>query len=372
VTGFVFFTVKGLNLEKLLNSLAKEGLFVYGCRRGYRELTFRTVSNDSAKVVAILSERCYDYSVSSGKSVVSAAKFFVKRSGLIAAAALFILAVIIPGFITADIEIYGLETYGSGEITAFLAQNGIGTGFKRHNKDAVNKAVTAGFSGIAFCASYYSGTVLIINVVEAEKMPAVMSKEPQDVLSPADGVLLRLIVYNGTALCKAGDAVQKGQVLIGGFRLTPGGDQVPVRALGEAYAEIELSYTVEFYSVRQELARTGNSVTEAYVLVFGGQYPKQRNENKYKNFETEYSESFVTYNNFLPLSQKTVTYYELEEVTVREDFEKIKRALVSDAEEKATADALKTGRILSCKTDIINEGNCKKIVTKIKVEVRLV
>jgi similar to stage IV sporulation protein len=74
---------------------------------------------------------------------------------------------------------------------------------------------------VSFVSAQYKGVVLYIKIVETENPPDVIDSTPKDLTASHRGKISKLLVYQGTPLVKAGDTVEKGQVIIGGYRESP-------------------------------------------------------------------------------------------------------------------------------------------------------
>ena len=370
IKGYTAITVKGLNIEKLINRLSKEGIAIYrASRQEHKRLDFCVEYASRQKVIACLDNLCYNYQIEGDKGLLPLIRLLLKRAGLVAGCLIFAAALFFSSLFVADVRVSGCESIDPLGVAECARQAGAaGFSFNKPSAREIEKRIYESFGNISFVSASYKGLVLHIEVVEAQPAPAVIDNSPKDLVSQFDGKINRLIVYQGTPLVKAGDAVKKGQVLIGGFREKPGGERIPLRAMGEAYGVVELVYTERFECVRTELSRTGRFAEQIYIELFGLAFPVKRPDAGYATFEEETESCFIFFNNFLPARLVTVRRYETEPVTVREDFEKVKKVLVEEAQRKALEQAEKEGRVLGSSVSIRDEGDIKYIEVTLSVE----
>jgi hypothetical protein len=92
IGGGIRFNINGLNIEKLLNRLYGMGLPLYNVSRTqYKNLCFTGPSSCGKKVIAVLDKLCYNYTKAEQKGIFTLIKSALKRAGLIAGAALFVV-----------------------------------------------------------------------------------------------------------------------------------------------------------------------------------------------------------------------------------------------------------------------------------------
>ncbi len=369
IGGGIRFNINGLNIEKLLNRLYGMGLPLYNVSRTqYKNLCFTVPSSCGKKVIAVLDKLCYNYTKAEQKGIFTLIKSALKRAGLIAGAALFALGAFASAFFLYEIRIYGCDRVDPLSVLKSVNEAGAEEKtFFRADSAKVERAIYSNFSLVAFVSAQYKGVVLYIKIVETENPPDVIDSTPKDLTASHRGKISKLLVYQGTPLVKAGDTVEKGQVIIGGYRESPDGSRIPVRAMGEAYGVVELVYTEVFERVKSIECRSGRSITEKHIEFAGMKFPIS-SADVYPSCDTEINSSYIFKNNFLPARLITVTYYEKVRVTVTQDFEKVKKIITEEAEKKAATKAQKEGRITETITAVKDEGDIKYIITKVYVE----
>lgn len=371
VKGFIRFNVYGLNIEKLINKLKNLNISLINVKRKHhKKLQFTVNYYDSKKVIACLDNLCYNYKKTEGKGVYPFLKQFFKRTGLICGAIIFVFCIICSTFFVYEIKINGCKTIDTLSIIKSINDIGITKkSFKKSSCKDIENAIYSNNPQIAFVSARYKGLVLYIEIVEKENSPQIIETTPKDIVSCYKGKINRLIVYQGTPLVKVGDSIEKGQVIIGGYRINPADEtQIPVRAMGEVYGVIELSYNQIFECEKTVQSRSGNCITQSYIEIFGMNFPQKNIDIAYNNYETETKYSYIFKNNFLPAKLVTTNFYETKSVTLTQDFEKAKKVLIENAEKEAKQKAEQQGKVIEIITTVEDKGQIKYINTMVKVE----
>ena len=134
------------------------------------------------------------------------------------------------------IDIQGAGAY-AGEVRAFLAQIHVQPGIRRNAVDLaqLREDLEWRLPRVKWVQTAFSGVTLRVRLIEGTTAET-ENETPGDVVAAADGVLTRLTTLAGTPVCRAGEAVRRGQVLIRGEERGKDGAPVPVKARGEAIA----------------------------------------------------------------------------------------------------------------------------------------
>ena len=370
IKGSVCFKVNGLNIEKLLNNLNKQDVSLYNVvRKEYKKLNFSVSYLHSKKVIACLDNMCYNYQITASDGIIPFFKLLYKRTGLIAGLLLFVAVMFASTFFISEIKVYGCKNIDPQNIISSINSMGVSEkSFNNANCNSIERAIYEKHDNVAFVSASFKGLILYIKIVETEPIPVVIDTNVSDIVASFKGKINRLLVFQGTPLVKAGDNVEKGQVLIGGYRLKPDGTQIPVRAMGEAYGVVELNYSEIFENSKIVLSRTGKVTEYQHIEFYGMNFPQKNVNIAYNTYETETHYSYIFKNNFLPARLVTVKYFETESCIVTEDFERVKKILIPEAEKKAVTNAQQEGKVISFETVIKDEGKIKYINTKVLVE----
>lgn len=158
----------------------------------------------------------------------------------------------------------------AGEVRLFLEEEGLRPGMRRQNVSplAVQEKLQWRLPEVKWVWVKMQGVTLQIRLENGE--PGRQQAGRGHVVAACDGILERLTVFSGTAVCKAGDAVKKGQVLIRGEETGPDGEMAAVQAGGQAMAYVQLQSSVRISTRELLTSPTGRTAARwVYCTPFG-------------------------------------------------------------------------------------------------------
>ena len=258
----VRFGISGLSPEKLLNEARKRGMALDAvARKQDRRVEVSCASRDYASLRALGEERGFSVSDPEPVGLFKAWRRLLGRPGLLAGIVCCLgLILYAMGFVW-QISIENAGAY-AGEVRQFLWENQIYPGVRRSEIDLsrLQEALEWRLPQVKWVRMRYEGVVLVIHLEEGVPPPRVETEGKNGhVVAQADGLLLRLTVYAGTAEAKAGDFVREGQVLIRGEERAGDGSVIPVMARGEAWARQWISVQAQSSLKEIRSAGTGNT-----------------------------------------------------------------------------------------------------------------
>lgn len=165
-----------------------------------------------------------------------------------------------------DIEYQGNEKYTDDELGHFLESMEIGCGIPKSDVscEGIEEALRNEFEGITWVSARLSGTRLYVHIKENEVPLEVPVKDetPCDLTAAYDGVITSIVVRSGIAMVKAGDTVEKGQVLVSGrLPVTDDSETVVaehlIRADADVTARIRRTETKEIPVWHRKEVKTG-------------------------------------------------------------------------------------------------------------------
>ncbi len=132
----------------------------------------------------------------------------------------FFLFLFSLSFFVWDIEYRGNTLYTDNQLEHYLDSLGIRCGILKHTVscDALEEALREEYEGITWVSAQVSGTRLYVHIKENEvplEIP-VKDETPCDLIADSDAVISSIVVRSGIPMVKAGDTVEKGQVLVSG------------------------------------------------------------------------------------------------------------------------------------------------------------
>lgn len=237
--GRVRVRLTGLGAERALNVLWKKGVQMYHVRRSRMRGVEMEVAQGAQKTVEeVAREKGFRLAVLNqgwGRKLKEGLK---KRWGLALGVVLGLCLSAQAMLYIWQVEVGDAGKY-AGEVRLFLMEEGLRPGIRKDKVDLkkVQEALQWRLPKVKWVWVKKEGSKLSIRLEEGIS-PQETGNETGDVVAARDGVLQRLTVFAGTPVCKEGEAVEKGQVLIRGEEKGENGEMVPVRAEGEAIAKI--------------------------------------------------------------------------------------------------------------------------------------
>jgi similar to stage IV sporulation protein len=241
------------------------------------------------------------------------------RPGIAAGALLFAVTLYLSTMFIWDIEIKGAENIPEEEITEKLAALGCGVGsfIPSINFYELCNDYLAETGNVSWISVNLRGTVAYVELRE-RVMPeeSEISDTPANIVAASDGIVERVEVYSGIAAVKAGDPVEKGQLLISGIIDSTAVGYRAIRAKGKVIAQTAALLEVEVPLDTTEKVYTGNTYNEKTIKIFGKSinlFIKGR--NFYEKYDTiEEIRNVTLFDDLrLPMTVRTVTYREYTE-----------------------------------------------------------
>lgn len=243
--GYVCFTAHGGFTERFLNLCGKNEIHLWSLTRSDSTITACTSAKDYKKIRVCTSRSGMKAAIASKHGLPFFIQKHRKRIGLLYGAVFAVCFLSIMSTMIWSINVNGNNAVTEQQIIEALAQAGVKHGTFRKSVDAVSVRfyVMEKLPEISYITLNVLGSCLEVKVAEQADAPRLSDTSvPCDVVSRFDGQIAALEVYHGTALHKKGEAVRKGEALVGGFtELTNGA--VKFRH-AEAYAVLRTDITV--------------------------------------------------------------------------------------------------------------------------------
>ena len=262
------FTLTGLNLERFMNTLQKEGVPLLSARRADRRtLECACYLRDLPRVRQLAGEKGWRVTRERPAQLAAVLGALRRRPGALVGAALALAAALVLSQFVWRVEINGAGPYRA-DIAAYLEEAGYVPGARRDALDAsaLERNLTLRYPEVAWFHAYVSNVTLVVDVTRGVPMPELPSAQPGDVVALRDGIVDSVRVYAGTAAVQAGDAVRAGQVLIRGEERGADGATVPVAARGAVTARCWLTHTVEMSMLEIHSEETGREAAVQQIV----------------------------------------------------------------------------------------------------------
>ena len=256
--------------EKTLQYLAEMGYILHDVRMTDTLTVTVTVSREDGKVIERhLGKKGYRVVSYKKAGLYWKATELIRRPVLLAGLVIYIFfAVYIPSHIY-FVQVTGNETVSERKIVEAAAACGVGFGANRRSirSEKVKNALLQEIPELQWVGVNTVGCVAVISVKEREPTVKPVDKTPCSIVAARDCVIRKITVIQGTPLCKVGDGVKAGQVLVSGYKDYGIAQQLSY-AEAEIYGETEHKISV----VAPDSAQFRGAVTgeeTKYSLVFG-------------------------------------------------------------------------------------------------------
>lgn len=265
--GSVRIVVRGGNLEKLINELAKEGIEIWDVRSlPERKMEMNVQLSDYFSLRPLLKRTGCRMSVKRRSGVPFLLARLWRRKIFIAGFALFIAIIFALSSLVWDIEVQGNENISTEDVLRAAREEGIYPFqwiFRLQKQDKLSAELTRKLAGSSWVGVSRSGTRITIQVVEATRPKEQELRSPSHLVSSSDAVITQIYSERGQPQVRKHDRVRKGQVLIAGIQ----GNEFVV-AKGEIKGIVWHEYNIEVPLVRKQNVYTGEKKERGY-LFFG-------------------------------------------------------------------------------------------------------
>ncbi|MBR2327388.1 MAG: sporulation protein YqfD [Clostridia bacterium] len=195
-----------------------------------------------------------------------------KRVGFLIGTALFFALIAFCSSFVWDINIYGLETISESELSAALAKEGveIGAPLSKINKPYAELAMHIACPKIKWIQIETVGTTVNVYLKESTAPPETALKEDEitDVVAAKDGVIILAVPHCGIPCVKAGQTVQKGDLLIAGRYMSYQNEELNVHAYGRVMAKTVNVIETQVPLKEEVLEKTGEVMRKNSIRIF--------------------------------------------------------------------------------------------------------
>ena len=200
---------------------------------------------DEQKFFAISRNMCYNVERIGYTGRFAFFKKLLKSAGAVFGAAAFITFVCLCDAVVGEIGYKGDAAAFRRQIVSVLKLNGVEKGkICKADCSSLGEKIVISTDGISYATVTKSGRRIIVDVKSDEEKLDPIDVSKDEILSPADGKILRLNVLSGIAVVKIGDEVKKGQPIISG-QYVHDDKTIKTYALGEAVIETKFVYEYE-------------------------------------------------------------------------------------------------------------------------------
>jgi similar to stage IV sporulation protein len=262
-----------------------------------------------------------------------------KRKGFFAGILICIILVYILSLFIWDINILGGSKYTPVAMIKFLNENEVYTGINKKKVDCqeIEETIRLAYNDIGWVSAEIKGTRLIIKITETNMpAPAQIAIAPSHMVAAKNCIVKEIITRAGTPLVKAGDVVQKGDILVSGILTIMDDFLVPIsRKPMVADADIICKSYYDYYEVFPmsyiDKKYSQESKSGYYISLIGKKIFLYNPRNHYAKYDIIVNENtlHVTDSFYLPFRYGTITTREYNEE--RKNYTEEEATLIAEA-----------------------------------------
>ncbi|MCI8342283.1 MAG: sporulation protein YqfD [Firmicutes bacterium] len=374
--GYVIIRVSGFSVERFVNLAALRGVYIWDLRHDGTAVIM-SVSLEGFKNLRECSKktRCR-YKILEKRGLPFIMDKSRRRKVYSAGAIIFIgLLYIMSSFIW-TVEVKGNDRISKDSILMFCAEEGLCPGRlkSKANIEEITKKILINFEEVSWVAITTEGTKATVTVVERIPETAIEDREsPSNITAAKNCVIESISVSSGTAMVKAGDVVEKGDILVTGKLVMKDGElevgEKFVRSSAEIYGrsifeferEIPLTFTKKTYTSNKKK----NSCIVAGDYIIDGIKTKIDLE-KFEATDKKTKE-FKIGDYVVPLKIETVEYTEFYEEELERTEDEAKNMIFEEINKVKEEIIFNGGIIQKDDVDFISSEGKLKAVIKLTV-----
>jgi len=260
--------IAGINLEKLLRAAAGEGIVLAGVRRtGGRDMHARVRADQMPGLMALCERSGWTCEELRAGVIIRMLRFFRSRIMLLLALVMSAAMVFLSSKMILCVRVEHAGAHAA-YVRQVLADEGVRPGRLKSafSLDALRAQLAFRLPGLSFAGLRYAGSTLLCDcqvAVEGENLEIMGSGE--DIVAAQPGIITHIFASSGTPLVEPGQAVHKGQVLIGGWEKAEKGGLRAVRAQGEVLARVYAKGEARVSLSQTRTVETGRTRTRVSV-----------------------------------------------------------------------------------------------------------
>ncbi len=219
IQGYIDFQVSEGFPERFINLCTKDNIPLWNIKNNGKFLFASTTCYALNDVKRTAEKSGMKIDVLKETSLKSSLKKHKKRKGLLISLFIcFLVTVFLSGFIW-SISVEGNEEYTTEQILEAYEENGVKIGALKSKIDTLGASENAviKLDNISWAKVNIRGCFAVIEVRESIKKPKLLNEStPVNIVSDADGQIIKYEVEKGESVLKPGIAVTKGDLLVSG------------------------------------------------------------------------------------------------------------------------------------------------------------
>ena len=347
--------VSGFSVERFVNMAAYRGVYLWDISPAGTAVRMKASKDGRGILEECAKKTGCQFRVCGEKGLPGYLKRYQKRKILAAGVFFFIIGLYALSSFIWEVRVTGNERLTTEELLVACEEMGLKPGALRMrvNTEEITDYLAEKFADIAWVSVHITGTNAQVRLVEAIPKPQMMDRNtPCDIVASKDGLIQSIAVETGTPKVKAGDVVEKGDLLISSeVSIAAGEEQLGVewvRARGKVYGklwhqleeELPLEYTTKEY--------TGKIMNDHSIVLHDSvlNILQPKTEDSLYDVTTEYEKILAIGDYKLGASIKKEIFREYNEIPQTRTVDQAKTELEELINQKARALEGEDGEIL--------------------------
>lgn len=277
VRGFLVIRIDGDYMERFFNMCRMHDIDLWGIKKEQDICMCEAYAADFLKMPPLLKKTGTKVHVVKKKGLPFYFPFIKKRI-IFFAGVIICLALLnyVTDYVWA-IEYVGNLQVSDDELSDFLEQESIHYGMKKSsiNCEDKEKKLRETFQNVTWTSIYFEGTKLFIEIKENEKSePVAFETKGTDIIANEAGTITSIVTRNGVPQVRAGDRVEKGQVLVaGGVPVYDENQSIVNYQIYDADADIYIRTPIEYKCIINSgypvMIYTGSHIKTGFAEICG-------------------------------------------------------------------------------------------------------
>lgn len=381
--GYVIIKIEGFMLEKFLNLVVNEKIFLWDIVRDSSTCIYIKVGKkDFIRLKNIMKKVACRIAVVDKKGLPFILWKMKKRVFLVIGASTTLILIFFLTSFVWKIEVTGNKNIPTNIIIKQLNDLGLREGklkYKFSENELENRLIINN-KGISYVHISIKGIKAYVEIVENVDPPPILDTSiPTNVFADRDGIIHSMIVFGGGAVVKKGDLVKEGDLLISGE--IPGNASLDedringenniksqlVHAWGDVYAQTWYEYEIDV-EFKETITDSDNTIHEKGIEIGKKEFLFKKSKIPLENYDKiESTRALIDFMGIrIPIYVKNIEYTKQKQYKKFSDSE-IKEKALEQVKETIEKERKRKVEIRSSTIEIVKEDQ-DKVKVKVIIE----
>lgn len=361
--------IEGLNFDRLIREFNRLNIKLFNLNKpNCKVMEFSLKTSDYLKFKKLPLIKNYVVSITKTRGIAKLVSDIYKHIALTICGAICVVLFLFFSNFTLKIDVLGLQTISKQEIILLLNNFGVKTNqINSKSNLEIEKYLKQNNDKISLVSVIKKGTNLIVNI--KEKIDTSISLTP--ITAPYNMQITKLNIKQGSSKFKVGDMVKKGEIIVSPAVILSNGEITQLTPIANVEGEVWIGGEVRFETEKKVSKKTGKKQIFSYYEWGNNKLFYKTPTVKFEKFDKVVYNNYVFKNWFVPLKYTRITFYELTEETITQNFEDAKAELVLKSRNIAYSNLPEGKSVIEENTQVNQVGNTIFINTYLKINLVL-